>query len=38
MDAINKPKADIMDQIASYSQQEIENLIPLNLNNKYKMQ
>ena len=25
MDDINKPKADIMDQIASYSQQEIEN-------------
>ena len=25
MDNINKPKVDIMDQIASYSQQEIEN-------------
>ena len=25
MDDINKPKTDIMDQIASYSQQEIEN-------------
>ena len=25
MDDINKPKIDIMDQIASYSQQEIEN-------------